>query len=384
MLLRGRHFASRELIDLQVNGGTIQAVRPVSSAQPDLAGAWLAPAICDIQVNGGLGVSFTSDTLDALDLWRVVRVCRSHGIGCFLPTVVTAARPTLERAFMALRAAVEADADLAAAIPGFHLEGPFIAADDGPRGAHPAQHARPPDLEEFFHLQECAGGRIRMITLAPELPGAADFIRAVDARGVIVALGHSAAGPADIRAAVAAGARLSTHLGNGAPRLLPRHANLLWEQLADDSLWASIITDGHHLPEAVLRCIVRCKAASRLILTCDVSPWGGMPPGVYGQWDQQVEVRPEGKIVLAGQELLAGSWNFTDHCVTVLSRRGELSADQVLALVTTQPRALLGLPALTLAPGEPANVTAWKESPENGLTLKAVVWNGQILGPGSD
>jgi N-acetylglucosamine-6-phosphate deacetylase len=384
MLLRGRHFSNKNLLDLHLQNGLIRGASPATSTPPDLQADWLAPAICDIQVNGGLGVSFTADTLDASDLRRVMQACRPHGIGCFLPTVVTAARQTLVHAFTALRTALERDAELAAAVPGFHLEGPFIAAADGPRGAHPAQHTRPPDLREFLHLQECAGGRIRLVTLAPELPGAVDFIRAVTAQGVVVALGHSAAGPDDIRAAVAAGARLSTHLGNGAPRLLPRHANLLWEQLANDSLWASIITDGHHLPEAVLRCIIRCKAAGRLILTCDVSPWGGMPPGRYGQWDQQVDVRPEGKIMLAGQELLAGSWNFTDHCVTVLSRLRELPADQVLALATTQPRALLGLPALTLAPGEPAHVTAWDEDPEGGLRLKAVVWNGQFLVPGSD
>jgi N-acetylglucosamine-6-phosphate deacetylase len=240
-------------------------------------------------------------------------------------------------------------------------------------------------LEEFRELQACAGGLIRLVTLAPELPGALEFIQAVTRQGVIVAVGHSAADPQAIRDAIAAGARLCTHLGNGAPRLLPRHQNLLWEELADDRLWASVIADGHHLPEAVLRCILRCKTARRLILTCDISPWGGMPPGIYGQWHQAVEVRPEGKIVLAGQELLAGSWHFTDRCVSYLSSLGELTAREILALVTTHPRHLLGIPGAELTAGSPANLLAWDERADGTLHLQAVIWEGRLLSqPASD
>src|SRR5262249_12675635 len=145
-----------------------------------------------------------------------------------------------------LGAACDTDPELAHATPAFHLEGPYISAEDGPRGAHPSAHVRPPDWEEFCRLQEAAGGRIRLVTLAPEREGALGVIERLVATGVVVALGHTAATGRQIHDAISAGARLSTHLGNGAHAVLPRHPNYIWEQLAADELWASIICDGHH------------------------------------------------------------------------------------------------------------------------------------------
>src|SRR5436305_1458777 len=132
---------------------------------------------------------------------------------------------------------------------------------------------------EFCWLQEAAGTRIRLVTLAPEHENALPFIEQLVRSGVVVALGHTAASAARIREAIAAGARLSTHLGNGSHAMLPRHDNYIWEQLAADNLWASIIVDGHHLPPSVVQSIVRCKTPSRLLLTCDASPLAGLPPG---------------------------------------------------------------------------------------------------------
>src|SRR5208283_1690503 len=162
--------------------------------------------------------------------------------------------------------------------------------------------------------QDAAGGRIRLVTLAPEHEGALRFIEQLAGSGVVVALGHTAASGTRIRDAIAAGARLSTHLGNGTHALLPRHENYVWEQLAADELWASIICDGHHLPPAVARCVVRIKTPARTILTCDAGPLAGLPPGRYREWDQDFEVLPGGKIVIPGTHYLAGSCSFTDTC----------------------------------------------------------------------
>src|SRR5205814_7778712 len=137
---------------------------------------------------------------------------------------------------------------------------------------------------------------------------------------VVVSLGHTAASPARIREAISAGARLSTHLGNGSHALLPRHENYLWEQLASDELWASVIADGHHLPPAILRCILRMKTPARVILTCDASSLAGRPPGRYREWGQDLEVRPEGEVVVSGTPYLAGSAVFTDTCVAHAAR----------------------------------------------------------------
>src|SRR5205814_8379039 len=145
--------------------------------------------------------------------------------------------------------------------------------------------------------------------------GAWPSIEKLAQNGVVVALGHTAASPDEIRAAIRAGARLSTHLGNGSHPLLPRHENYFLEQLAADALWASIICDGHHLPASLVRCIVRVKSSARLILTCDASPMAGLPPGRYRDWGQDFEVLEGGKIVVPGTPFLAGSGVFTDLCL---------------------------------------------------------------------
>jgi N-acetylglucosamine-6-phosphate deacetylase len=189
-----------------------------------------------------------------------------------------------------------------------------------------------------------------------------------------VALGHTAASPACIRDAVRAGARLSTHLGNGSHAVLPRHENYLWEQLAADGLWASVIADGHHLPASVLRCIVRVKTPARLILTCDAGTLAGLPPGTYREWDQAFEVLPEGKIVVSGTGFLAGSWAFTDRCVAHLLALGETSLADTIDLASARPRALLGLPPRSLSAGEPADLILFDEP----FRLKTTVVAGRV------
>src|SRR5262249_6725981 len=237
-----------------------------------------------------------------------------------------------------------------------HLEGPYISPEDGPRGAHPRQHVRPPDWDEFCRLQEAAGGRVRLVTLAPEHEGALRFIERLVAAGVVVALGHTAASGRRIREAILAGACLSTHLGNGTHALLPRHENYLWEQLAADELWASIICDGHHLPPPVVRCIVRVKTPARTILTCDASALAGLPPGHYQLWEQECDILPEGKIVVSDSGYLGGSWAFTDLCVGNVLRFAGVGLSDALDMAGARPRQLLGLPVPRLEAGAAADL----------------------------
>src|SRR5262249_30396439 len=123
-----------------------------------------------------------------------------------------------------------------------------------------------------------------------------------------------------------------------------RHPNYIWDQLANDELWASIIADGHHLPSSVLRCILRVKRPTRTILTCDASSLAGLPPGRYSSWDQEFEVAPEGKVVVPGTQYLAGSWAFTDQCVDCVLRLGEVTLCEAVDMAGARPRSLLGLP----------------------------------------
>ncbi len=376
MLVRATHYRTGQRCDFTFLEGRAATVTPPTSATPDVEVGWIAPAFCDVQINGCDGVSFNAPDLTREQIRHVVAVCHKHGIAQLCPTLITGSFEALAHGFRTLRAACETDADLARAIVGFHLEGPYISPDDGPRGAHPKQHVRPPDWDEFRRWQDEAGGRIRMVTLAPETPGAIPFIEQAAAAGVVVALGHTAASGACVRDAVRAGARVSTHLGNGSHAMLPRHDNHLWEQLAHDGLWASIITDGHHLPEAVLRCIVRAKTPARLLLTCDAGSLAGAPPGVYRQWDQEFEVHPAGKIVVPGTPYLAGSWAFTDHCVGHLLALGETSLADTLDLAGAQPRRLLGLPPTRVEDGD---AVLFDGQPGATFRLRATVVNGRMV-----
>ena len=370
MILHARHYATGEPVAVTVEGGRIAAVAP-SDRCPD---EWIGPALFDPQINGCLGISFNATSLTPEGVRAVAGVCAGHGIGAFAPTLVTNGFEALHHGFRTLARALDADRELARRMPCFHLEGPYLSGEDGPRGAHPRQHTRDPDYDEFRKLQDAAGGRIRMVTLAPERAGAIPFIEQLTAAGVVVALGHTAATGAQIRAAVRAGARTSTHLGNGCHATLPRHDNVIWEQLACDDLHASIITDGHHLPETLIKCIVRVKGAQRLLLTCDAGSLAGLPPGKYREWDTDLEVLPSGKLVVAGTPFLAGSGHFTDTCVAHLLRVvPELGLGTALDLASARPRELLGLPVTKLEPDQPADLMLFAWRPGGELTVRRVL-----------
>jgi N-acetylglucosamine-6-phosphate deacetylase len=377
MQIRGRHYATGQRIDITFQKGAIRQIHPAGTSPPDVDAGWIAPAWFDIQINGALGIGLTSTTLTDEQLGRVVDVCRAHGIGEFCPTIVTNSFEVMRQSFLSLERSRAEGGQLARAMPYFHLEGPYISAEDGPRGAHPKEHVRTPELAEFQRLQEAAGGRIRLVTLAPELPGALTFIEKLSGSGVVVAIGHTAATAQLIRDAVAAGVRMSTHLGNGTHALLPRHDNYVWEQLADDRLWASVICDGAHLPASVVRCLLRVKTPARTVLTCDSSPLAGLPPGIYREWGQEFEVLPEERIVVRSSGFLAGSWAFTDRCIANAVRFAGVSLRDAVEMATVRPRQLLGLPPAALEAGSagPLVLFDWEEGGD--LMVQRVVGNDE-------
>jgi N-acetylglucosamine-6-phosphate deacetylase len=356
MLIRARHYATGELTDLRCEGGQIVAIGPAGRGPADRQAGWMAPALFDLQINGCRGYSFNSPGLTVEQIREVIGVCRSHGIGGLLPTLITNSFEALQHGFATLTQAREQSPEIAAAVPGYHLEGPYISPEDGARGAHPRAHVRPPNWDEFARWQEAAAGLIRLVTLAPEHEGALEFVERLAKLGVVVAIAHTAASGSRIRDAIKAGARLSTHLGNGSHALLPRHDNYIWEQLAADELWASLIPDGHHLPASLVKCIVRVKTPARAIITCDASSLAGLPPGRYAQWGTEFEILPGGKIVVPGTPFLAGSGRFTDECIGPAVAMAGISLADAIDMAGARPRELLGLPALRLQAGDPARI----------------------------
>ncbi len=378
--IRAAHYATGQPVELTVRGGTIEAVKanpcqPHDVAQP--VAEFVAPAFFDLQINGCLGHDFSSASLTVEAIGEVVAACHRHGIGGLCPTLITNSFDALRHGFQTLCQAVEQDRGVARALPCFHLEGPYISVEDGPRGAHPREHVRPPDWHEFQRLQEAAGGRIRLVTLAPEHDGALEFIERLTQAGVVVAIGHTAASSGRIREAVTAGARLSTHLGNGCHAFLPRHDNYLWEQLASDDLWASLICDGHHLPAALIRVMLRVKTPARTILTCDASPLAGLPPGRYPRWGHEIDVLPTGKIVVSKLGVLGGSAAFTDRCVAHAIRAGGVSLKDAVDMASERPRQLLGLPGVRLQPGMPADLVLFDLDAGGELHIRQTLIGGE-------
>jgi N-acetylglucosamine-6-phosphate deacetylase len=222
------------------------------------------------------------------------------------------------------------------------MEGPYISPEDGPRGAHPEPWVRDASVDDFERRQEAANGRIRLVTLAPEVRGALELVEHLVSRGVRVALGHSDATSREIADAVSAGATLSTHLGNGCADTLPRHPNLLWTQLADDRLLAGLIVDGIHLPPDMVKVMVRAKTAERCILVTDAVTCAGCPPGRYRIGTLEVELGPEGRVWSATSGTLAGSALQLPDAVANLCRFTGLGLEEALPLASLYPARYLG------------------------------------------
>ncbi len=337
-----------------------------------------APAFVDLQVNGQFGTDFSSPpSLSLESLRRVAQALWKQGVAYFFPTIVTGSFESTRQS-LELIAALAKDTVLAGSLPGIHLEGPYIAAEDGPRGAHPRAHVRPPSQREFAAWQEAAGGMIRLMTLAPELPGAPPFIRALRAEGVLIAIGHTDAGAEDIKNAVTAGAMLSTHLGNATHALLRRHPNYLWEQLAEDGLWASLIVDGHHLPPSVVKAMVRAKGAERCLLISDAAAVAGLPAERYVFAGADIELTSEGSVRLAGTDYLAGSALQLPEAIHNVAMFAGLDQAVALDMASHHPSLLLRLAtplSLEVFSHKTFTLLNWSEE---GLSVKATVVGGSV------
>jgi N-acetylglucosamine-6-phosphate deacetylase len=375
-----RRFDTLRPVRIEIDGGRIVGLMPAAE-KPDLP--LVAPGMVDLQINGYGGVEFNDPQLSVEKVQRVAVSQDAFGVTSFLATTTTDSHAVFAHALATIARAIDQLSDVAARIPGIHLEGPFISPDDGPRGAHPKQHVRPPDWDEFARLQDLAQGRIKLLTISPEYDSAADLIRKVSKTGVLVAIGHTKATSDQIQAAVDAGARMSTHLGNGAHPQIRRHPNYIWDQLADDRLVASLIADGHHLPPAVVKSMVRAKTAERIVLVSDITSMGGMPPGKYQTGLGELEVLPSGKLVPAGQPgILAGAALPIHVCVANVMRFAGVDLPTAIAMASTRPAELIGIRDHALNVGAAANLFLFDRPTANApdrLVIRATVNSGSVV-----
>jgi N-acetylglucosamine-6-phosphate deacetylase len=296
--------------------------------------------LVDLQVNGFAGVDFNDARIDAAAMAHALRAMRATGVGTCLPTVITATEAELSARLAALDAAV-AGCGLEGMVPGWHLEGPFLNPAPAYAGCHPPAAMVMPDVRLLERLERGLRRPVLLLTLAPELPGAEDVIRWARARGKIVALGHTGADADAVARAVAAGAQMSTHLGNAMSGPVHKFLNPMMAQLAEDGLVAGFIADGVHIPPAALRVMLRAKGLPRSILVSDATSAAGTGPGLYEFAGMRIEHAADGSVRVPGEAGLAGSALRLDVAVRNLIGWGLASEAEAVAMARENPMRLL-------------------------------------------
>ena len=305
---------------------------------------FFGPGLVDLQVNGVNGVDFNNEDITVEEILKATQYLLGKGVTVFFPTLITNDRNNTLQILKTFHQAISQNSLIASCIGGIHLEGPFISPLDGARGAHDLKYIQPPNWQLIEEYQNASGGMIKLITLAPELEGAIGLIKKCRESGIKVAVGHTLASSEEIWKAVESGASLSTHLGNAVPMMLPRHPNMLWDQLAHDELFASLIADGFHLGESFLKVVLKTKG-EKAFLVSDSTMFCGMEAGEYSTHiGEQVILEPNGKLALKhGNGLLAGASKNLLEGVQYLIDRNLKSLSEAWKMASTIPASFMQL-----------------------------------------
>ena len=304
----------------------------------------MGKAYVDLQINGYMGVDFSDPALTEDQFLTTADHIFKSGTSLFLPTIVTSSKEVYLRNLGIMYHAAESHG-LLKNIPGTHLEGPFISPKPGAVGAHRPEFVREPDCAFFDEIMERSSNYVTLLTVAPEVPGMDQLISHAVSKGVVVSCGHQLAGAEDLKRAAKAGAKLLTHLGNGCPNLIDRHNNMIWAGMACDDLSAMIIADGHHLPEALVKCIIRCKGVDRVIVTSYAAPIAGFPPGRYNCWNNDAVLEPNGRFHNPVKGCLVGSSVCVRQCAEFLARIG-YGEEDIDRMTIANPLKAIGRSAL--------------------------------------
>lgn len=300
-----RHFASREPVWVRWQNGVvthIASVAPSTSVE-----AWIAPSLVDLQVNGFGGVDFQQDNLRIDDLLSAARQLRKAGCARFLLTLITDEWPKLTARLRHLKNLRAQSAELQSVIAGWHIEGPFLSAEPGFHGAHDPKLMLDPTPAHIRELREITGNDPLLLTLAPERACALEAITLAISLGIKISLGHTNASSEILREAVQAGATMFTHLGNGCPRELDRHDNILWRVIETPRLTVSLIPDGTHVSAPLFRLLHRVLKSDALFYTTDAMAAAGAGPGRYHLGALEVEVGEDQIVRQPGKTNFAGS-----------------------------------------------------------------------------
>lgn len=376
--VEGRHYRTGKPVTVWLEEGRISRICSLEADRDDLP--WIAPGLVDLQINGYSGIDFNTLPLTEEAVHDVTRKIAALGVTSYYPTVITNSGEEIETLVKVIASACSSDPLTDRCIAGIHVEGPFISPHDGARGAHSQAFVTAPDLEWVERWQKAANGKIRIITMSPEWDNSSDFIQSCVRMGITVSIGHTAASPEQIREAVAAGASMSTHLGNGAAQLLPRHPNFIWEQLASEELFPCAIADGFHLPESVLKVFMKAKP-EELMIVSDAVYLSGMEPGRYETHiGGSVILTPEGRLHIADHpQMLAGSAQMLPFNIEHLVNTGLCEAKQAWEMASLRPAAFMGLACSSgLTENAPADLVVHRWA-EGKLDVRQVYKSGSLV-----
>lgn len=327
--------------ELIFENGTVTNITEIESSEKNIP--FIGTGLIDLQINGINGIDFNNPALTEQEIVKATHYLLSKGITTFLPTVITNSDANIRKIVRTIYRACVSYPIVNECIWGIHLEGPFISPVAGAKGAHDERYIKPLDWELFNAFQEAAGGEIRLITIAPEWEGSFSFIEKCRENKTLVSIGHSMANSEQINLAVKAGASLSTHLGNGVPLLLPRHPNILWDQLAAEELYACIITDGIHIPDTFIKVVMKMKSNATIVVS-DATCFAGMPPGEYQNHiggtvivdkDKRVSVKSSpGLLAGAAKSLLENVEYLISNNLTTLREAWQMASEHVAKMLT--------------------------------------------------
>lgn len=347
-----RHFADGQPVRVRWQNGIITQVEPVDvSAVNDL---WVAPSLVDLQVNGFGGVDFQQDGLTLDDLLRAARQLGKAGCARFLLTLITDEWPKLTARLRQLKNLRAQSTELQSAIAGWHIEGPFLSAGPGFHGAHNPKLMLDPTPAHIRELRHITGSDPLLLTIAPERAGALEAITLATSLGIKISLGHTNASAEILRKAIAAGATMFTHLGNGCPRELDRHDNILWRVIETPGLTASLIPDGIHVSEPLFRLLHRALNTGAIFYTTDAMAAAGAGPGRYHLGALEVEVGVDEIVRQPGKTNFAGSALRPIDGVFRAAQMLGTSWQEIWPRFSEKPAQLMGF-ANGLQTGAPAN-----------------------------
>ncbi len=371
--IEGIDYISKKHLKISIDNGVIQQIDFLPDLNKDDL-PYIAPGLIDIQVNGFLGVDFNSPEILVPEIKSLALSLAKEGITTFYPTLVTNSIENIDNEITSIVNACSEYPEVNEFIGGIHLEGPFISRGIETRGAHNEKYIRAPVWELIQRWQSIAGGKIKIITLSPEWPGSNEFIEKCVKNNILVAIGHTSATPGQIKEAIKAGATLSTHLGNGSHLNIPRKNNYFWEQLTNDNIRASMIADGFHVDDSLIKVMLRVKLEN-LILISDCTRFSKLQPGTYPSIiGEEVVLDTNGRLFMKNEpRLMAGSSKSLLYGINYLIKKKLASLPQAWEMASVRPAKLLKLQASKgIIEKAPADLTLFTLSEDEIKILKTI------------